>query len=141
VLHVVIDTNVLVSTIILPGSRVGSLLVYLRRGAYTPLYHVETLEELINVLKRPRIQTKYHISDDDIRTIIDLILLRGRLIEQIERIAVCRDPNDDIFLSLAVAGRADAIVTGDSDLLSLTPFRSIPILTPTQFLARLASVG
>jgi putative PIN family toxin of toxin-antitoxin system len=136
-LRVVIDTNVLVSAIILPHSHVGSILTYLRRGAYIPLYHTETLDELIRVLARPRIQSKYHISNNDIHTVVDLLLLRGELVGSIKRLAVCRDPKDDIFLSVALAGQADALVTGDSDLLSLNPFRSIPILTPAEFLTLL----
>ena len=41
----------------------------------------------------------------------------------VERITACRDPTDDKFLELAVNGRADMIVTGDLDLLVLSPFR------------------
>jgi putative PIN family toxin of toxin-antitoxin system len=48
----------------------------------------------------------------------------------------CRDPDDNKFLSLALTGEADLIVTGDADLLSLHPFRGIPILTPSAYLAR-----
>jgi putative PIN family toxin of toxin-antitoxin system len=72
-------------------------------------------------------------------TVVDLLLLRGELVEPIERTAVCRDPKDDIFLSVALAGRADALVTGDSDLLSLGPFRGIPILTPAEFATLLSA--
>jgi len=47
----------------------------------------------------------------------------------------CRDPKDNKFLELAVAGEATHIVTGDSDLLVLNPFRDIAVLTPSEFLA------
>jgi uncharacterized protein len=50
------------------------------------------------------------------------------------RITICRDPKDDKFLELAVSGRATCIVTGDSDLLALNPFRGIAITTPQAFL-------
>lgn len=40
---------------------------------------------------------------------------------------------DDKFLELAVNGRADPIITGDTDLLVLNPFRGIPIITPAAF--------
>lgn len=56
------------------------------------------------------------------------------MVEIIERIAACRDPRDDQFLEVAVNGRADWIVTGDSDLLSLDPFRDIRTVTPAQML-------
>jgi predicted nucleic acid-binding protein len=57
----------------------------------------------------------------------------AELVEITERIVACRDPKDDKFLELAVNGRADAIVTGDDDLLVLNPFRGIPIITPAAF--------
>jgi len=47
---------------------------------------------------------------------------------------VCRDPKDDFILECAVTGRADMIVTGDKDLLSLDPYGAIRILTPRQYL-------
>ncbi|HEY3848734.1 MAG TPA: putative toxin-antitoxin system toxin component, PIN family, partial [Acetobacteraceae bacterium] len=45
----------------------------------------------------------------------------------------CRDPTDDKFLELAVSGKADLILSGDKDLLTLHPFRSIPIVAPATF--------
>jgi predicted nucleic acid-binding protein len=50
----------------------------------------------------------------------------------------CRDPKDDKFLEVAVAGKADVIVSEDEDLLVLHPFRGIPIVGPAQFLEMLA---
>lgn len=49
-------------------------------------------------------------------------------------VTVCRDPDDNKLLEMAVAGRADCLVTGDRDLLVLDPFEGIPILTPDGFL-------
>ena len=48
---------------------------------------------------------------------------------------VCRDPKDDKFLALAVAGMADFLITGDQDLLALHPFQKVAIVTPLDFLA------
>ena len=46
---------------------------------------------------------------------------------------ICRDPDDDKFFACAAAGGVEVAVSGDKDLLSLAEFRSIPILTPRQF--------
>jgi putative PIN family toxin of toxin-antitoxin system len=54
--------------------------------------------------------------------------------EPTHRIDVCRDPNDNMYLELAMSGKADAIITGDADLLTLNPFCNIPIITPKYFL-------
>jgi len=45
-------------------------------------------------------------------------------------VRVCRDPKDDKFLELAVDGQTQMLVTGDKDLLALSPYRDIQILTP-----------
>ncbi|HSK81384.1 MAG TPA: putative toxin-antitoxin system toxin component, PIN family, partial [Thermoanaerobaculia bacterium] len=49
----------------------------------------------------------------------------------------CRDPKDDKFLEVAVAGQAEILVTGDRDRLVLSPFQGIPFLTPAEILNRL----
>ncbi len=67
------------------------------------------------------------------RLIIDLVRI-GEFIELAEKITVCRDPKDNKFLELAVAGNADCIVTGDKNLLILNPFRGIKIISTSDFL-------
>lgn len=47
--------------------------------------------------------------------------------------AVSRDPKDDKFLAVALAGRADVILSGDRDLLTLKSYRGIPILAVADF--------
>lgn len=54
------------------------------------------------------------------------------------RTPICRDPNDTKLLALALAGRADCIVTGDRDLLTLNGAEGLSILTPQAFFERLA---
>lgn len=49
----------------------------------------------------------------------------------------CRDPDDDKLLETALMGDADCLVTGDGDLLAMSPFHDIPVLTPADFLERL----
>jgi hypothetical protein len=58
-----------------------------------------------------------------------LVTLRGA-------ISVCRDAKDNKFLEAAVAGRMDALVSGDKDLLDLESFEGIPILRTVEFIAR-----
>ena len=50
---------------------------------------------------------------------------------------VCRDAADDVVLATAVAAGADAIVTGDKDLLVLESYRGIRIVSPRSLLERL----
>ena len=50
----------------------------------------------------------------------------------------CSDASDDFILALTFSARAGVNVSGDHDLLVLNPWRGIPIVTPTQFLAQFA---
>ena len=92
------------------------------------------MDELADVLNRPRMRHKYGLSEADIQTVIGLILLRGESVTPVKRLQVCRDPKDNRFLEAALAGRADVIVSGDQDLLVLQPFEGIPIVKPAEFL-------
>jgi putative PIN family toxin of toxin-antitoxin system len=138
VIRAVVDTNILIRALIKPGGTVGPVLTHLRNGGYVLLYADPLLHELVATLALPRIRTKYQLDDDDVEAIVALILLRGEPVTPTRRIKACRDPKDDVLLEVAVAGRADSIVTGDDDLLVLHPFESIPIVGPAEFLDALA---
>jgi putative PIN family toxin of toxin-antitoxin system len=136
-MRVVVDTHVLVRALIMPHGTVGPVLLRLRHGDYTLLYAQSLLEELLDVLNRPHIRYKYGLTEEDIETVVGLILLRGEAVVPEQRTSACRDPKDAKFLEVAVAGKSDVIVSGDKDLLVLHPFAGIPILPPGDFLRML----
>lgn len=136
-MRAVVDTNILVRALIRPQGTVGPVLFSLREGRYLLLYSDATLQELVDVLSRPRLQKKYGWTPTDIRTVVALILLRGERVTPRVSLRVCRDPHDDKFLEVAVRGGAEVIVSGDKDLLVLSPFRGIPIVSPRRFLEML----
>ena len=76
---------------------------------------------------------KYVLEEERIEFVTALVR-DAILVEITETVRECRDPKDDKFLELAVCGRAACIVSGDNDLLSLHPFRRIPVVTPREFL-------
>lgn len=134
VIRTVVDTNILVRARIKPFGSVGPILRRLHAQEYRLLYSDELIDELLEVLNRPRIRHKYHLTDEDIEDTLSLVLLRGEAIRPTVRVSVCRDPDDDKILEVALAGRADVIVSGDDDLLVLGEFQGIPIVTPAVFL-------
>lgn len=136
-MRAVVDTGVLVSALIRRQGTTGDVLRALRDGRFTMIYTTAILVEVVDVLGRAPLRLKYHIQPEDLTALINLIRLRGELVNPIQRITACRDAADDKFLEAALAGEADCIVTGDADLLSLTPFQGVPILRPAEFLARL----
>lgn len=136
-IRAVVDTNVFIRAMIKPLGPAGPVLTKLRDGDYVLLYADQLLDELVAKLTLPRIRDKYSLRDEDVETIVALVLLRGQPIIPERRITACRDPKDNIVLEVAVAGQADFIVTGDNDLLVLHPFEGISIVGTSQFLKAL----
>jgi uncharacterized protein len=137
VIRAVIDTNVLVSAAIKPRGEAGRILTHLRNDHFTLLYSMTLLEELVDVLNRPRLRDKYHLTAHYIHFFLHLIRLRGEKIEPTRQVTACRDPHDDMFLEVALSGEADLIISKDDDLLVLSPFEGVTIMTPPLFLAQL----
>jgi putative PIN family toxin of toxin-antitoxin system len=133
-MRAVVDTNILVRAMLKPGGSVGPLVDFLRTGRYVFLYSEATLGELVDVLSRPRMVHRYGITTDEVDALCALVIRRGELVQPSRVITACRDPKDNKFLELAVAGRADVIVTGDEDLAVLDPFEGIPMIQPAKFL-------
>lgn len=140
-IRAVVDTSVLVRAIIRPQGTVGPIIKQLQAGAYIYLYSAEVLEELADVLSRPRLHQKYALDSAATATLLKLLWLRGERLDPQVQVVACRDPKDNKLLELAIAGRAEAIVTGDLDLLVLNPFEGIPILGPAAFLRLLPSAN
>ncbi len=134
-IRAVVDTNILIRALIKPAGTVGPVLQRLASGDYLMVYSESLLTELLAKLALPRIRTKYHLTDPIIETTLAVIALRGELVKPTRRIKLCRDPNDDMSLEVAVAGSAQYIVTGDEDLLVLRKFEAIRIVTSRVFLA------
>jgi len=135
----VIDTNVLVSGLFWHGAP-HALLERVRAGTLTLITSPGLLAELEEVIGRAKfdaILTRSTTSRED--TLNEL----RQLAEVIEPPPlpqpVCRDPDDDHALALALAAQADLIVSGDDDLLALGSFQDIPIVTPAQAVQRLTA--
>ena len=129
--RVVVDTNVLISRLLLPASVSARAVRQIVEHSQL-LASEATLTELADVLSRDKFDRYVDVSD---RQAFFLQLVRI-----VERVPITylvhgsRDQKDDMFLELAVNGHADYIVSGDQDLLLLSPFRDIPILNPARYL-------
>jgi putative PIN family toxin of toxin-antitoxin system len=92
----------------------------------------ETLVELEDVLSRSKFDTYLPLQKR--MSFFHYLRRNSDFVESVAPITACRDPKDDKFLALALAGHANLILSGDQDLLILHPFRGIKILTPRQYL-------
>jgi putative PIN family toxin of toxin-antitoxin system len=128
-MRAVIDTNVLISSVLKASSRPGFVVQWI--GLHGGLLKSAAVEqELFEVLRRPRIAK---VAAPIQVTAMARLFADAEMVVMTETFAICRDPADDKFLELAVNGRADLIVSGDGDLLALGSFRGIPIVTPARF--------
>lgn len=134
--RLVLDTNVLLSALLFRSAAMTWLRTAWQSEAILPLASRDTVSELLRVLGYPKFGLTAPDRDD----------LLADYLPWCETVTIptpppavpeCRDPFDQPFLLLAVASRADALVTGDRDLLALADAFPIPILTPAEMKSRL----
>lgn len=127
--RVVFDTGVVVSALIFTEGRLGWMRREWREGRAVPLVSRSTVEELLRVFAYP----KFGLTANERDELLGEYLPFAEAIAESKRaprVPRCRDPQDQMFLELAVTGDADVIVTGDADLLAVAAEFSIPILRP-----------
>jgi putative PIN family toxin of toxin-antitoxin system len=126
-MRLVLDANVLIAAFVARGV-CAELLEHSVRE-HEPVTSAAIVEEVRrNLVGKTKVTATQ--GDQAVR------LLRTRL-EVVEPVAlgaqVCRDPDDDVVLGTAIAGRCDVVVTGDKDLLDLVSYRDITIVLPRGF--------
>src|ERR1700733_6928104 len=128
--RIVVDTNVLVSRLILPDSVPAQAL---RRAELEArlLVSEATMYELADILSRPQLDR--YVSLEDRKSFVQRLGQIAEFVAIIQLVRECRDPRDDKFLEVALNGRADVIITGDADLLGMHPWREIAILSPALY--------
>lgn len=134
-MRAVIDTNVLVSGIINPHRPPGRIVDAILSETITVLYDDRILSEYREVLIRPI----FGFDRTDVETILDFIEAAGEHISAKAVAFILPDPTDLPFLEVAVAGVADALVTGN--VKHFKPKRgqhNVDVCTPAQFLRRTA---
>lgn len=130
-MRLILDTNILISAFVFK-SETANIVVRHAVKKHTLLFSESTFKELKSTLLKPKFAEIAELST--IRNFIINLIKIGEFIDPKIIIAECRDPKDNKFIELAVAGNADCIVTGDKDLLVLNPFRGIKIISPADFL-------
>ena len=138
-IRAVLDTNLLVSALVLGSPGMSWLRPSWIARDLLPLVSIETVSELSRVFRYSRFRLSVH----QIERLENTYLSWCEVVEVSDSPTVpdCRDPKDRPFLELALFARADALVTGDADLLALTPVFSIPIITAAALRGRLAGAN
>lgn len=130
-LRVIFDTGVVISALLRPDSVPAAAMQRAVHSA-TMLISEATIAELLDVLTRDKFRR--YIAPADAHAAIEAYYSVAEIVPVHLNITASRDADDDKFLALALSGTANAIVSGDNDLLDLHPFQGVPILSPRQFL-------
>ena len=134
-MRIVLDTNVLISAFFKRESTSAQILSLWRAGEFELLVSPETVAEFKRVLEYPRVQKRLIYTEQEMAHILSLLTTESTLLSpQNHYIAVKDDPHDDKFVTLAVDGQAEYLVSGDNQLLSLGSIFDVTIVTPRAFL-------
>lgn len=131
---VIVDTNVLIAAML--GSRTARRALRAIVTMRCPWYiSPELIQELIDVPRRPKFNGV--ITTELTHGMLRRLRRHARLIEPTTSVQACRDPRDNHVLAAALDSHATVLITGDRDLLVMTPFRNVAVTTPTEFLTQL----
>jgi len=130
---VVLDTNVLISVLLFEG-RAAEIIALLENRTVVLIISKEIFKEYVQTLA----YSKFRLTGQLIEAMVNEVILPYAEVVRGQRITkpICRDTKDDKFLAGAKAGRADAIVSGDQDLLVLKDYEGIPIISIDTFLRK-----
>ena len=134
--RVVVDTNVLVSAALNPASVPGQVV----RAAFAQRFELvvspQLVDELTGVLRRPKFAGL--LTSGQIEAFVEAVEEVAAVVDDPEVVERVRDPDDDYLVALSTASEADALVSGDQDLLDAGPL-PVRVLSPRAFLDELAN--
>lgn len=129
--RVVLDTNALISALILPNS-VTAKALYLVAEHFEIIVSKATWQEFEQKIKKTSLERYFRNTQDRdaavhaINRVVTHVTVRSVVTD-------CRDPKDNPFLELALDGKAETIISGDKDLLVLNPWRGVCIQSSGDF--------
>ncbi|MBI4378969.1 MAG: putative toxin-antitoxin system toxin component, PIN family [Nitrospinae bacterium] len=128
---VVLDTNILISSLLFKG-KLARVVELWKKGRIIPILSRDTFDEFKAVLEYP----KFSLTVQEMKVIIEEEVLPFFEVSEVaDKIkGVCRDADDDKFIACAVSASANFIVTGDKDLLYIGRYKSVKILSASEFL-------
>ena len=126
---IIVDTNLWISFLI--GKIVSELENKIYEKNLIVLFSEELNTEINNVVQRPKFR-KY-FPESEVKVIYEIHNTVGEKIKIISDVDICRDAKDNFLLSLSRDGKADFLITGDLDLLTLKRFENTKIISYREF--------
>ena len=143
-MRAVIDTNVWVSAVLNPHGAPAQVMDAFRKARFIVMLSQPLLDELQQVLARPRLSRRLAYSTQMVQELVELLRARAVWVKIHGDISICRDPHDNMVLETAILGKAEYLVTRDDDLkrdLELIQKMAewgIQVVSVQQFLKRLS---
>ena len=128
-MRVVFDTNIYVSAFLIPGGQAEAALLKAVEGEARLVASRAIIHELLDVLAR-----KFGRDSEELAHIAVFLAELADLVRPRRKLKVLRDDADNRILECALAGRADAIVTGDRAMLELGEYQGVRIVALREFL-------
>ena len=132
-MRIILDTNLWISFLV--SSSYQQLDSLLLEGKCTLLFSQELLEEFITVAKRPKLRK--FISSEEIEDLLETISEVAEFVKVTSKVDLCRDPKDNFLLALSIGGKADYLLTGDNDLLTLEQVGETNIMKIADFFVKI----
>jgi putative PIN family toxin of toxin-antitoxin system len=127
--RVILDTNILISFLISRKFKKYDKILF--SSGIQLIFSEELISEFISVIQRPKLSQ--YFAGADVEHLMTLLVQHGKIVPVISNIRLCRDPGDNFLLSLAEDSKANYLVTGDKDLLSLHKINQTLIITLAEF--------
>lgn len=127
-----LDTNILVSALLVQTGFPGVIYRAWSERQFTLLTCAEQLNELRDTLRKPRIATR--IKPYKAGRLVNDIRAFAEIVDKLPKVQRSPDPTDDFLLALCEGGKAEYLVTGDtSGLLTLGRHRAARIVSAREF--------
>ena len=129
--RVVLDTHCIVSALLFSRRRLAWMRRNWQSGRFIPLVSRVTAKELIRVLA----YLKFKLDAADREALLADYLPYAEAFTPSDELSPpgLRDPADAMFIALAQQARAEALVSGDADILALRETLSVPVMEPARF--------
>jgi len=127
---IVLDTNVIVSGILRPFSKAALIVTSVADGTVQVAYDVRLLSEYRDVLNRP----KFNLAKENVEAFLTQVEQEGFLVSAKPLETHLLDPDDEPFLEVAIAGKVEALVTGNKRHFPKKEYAKVRILSPAEFL-------
>ena len=134
-LNIVLDTNVFISASLISEGHPAKIIQLWEESKFWLIISANIIDEIRRVFFYNRIRKRCPWSNKQINEFIDKVQKAGIETPGLLNLKIIKDdPTDDKYIIAAVEGNADYIVTGDQHLLKLGAYKSIRIITPTEFI-------